>query len=222
MGFGKLLSGLGAVGAAVAAPFTGGGSLAFLPGRIGAGTSLAGGILEGTKGARTSTSTTTPTLAPEYKTLADLLRSRAEERLRQSTDLSGYTTNGISDINQAYGGAQMASNANLTARGLASSPVAGAVGANYDLARAGNISQFLNTIPQLQRQFQNEDFNAANQVIGLGRGTESTGVAPGSALGGGLSSAGDLLGYLSGLGIFGQGGGPRRTKVQSPYPGGPV
>lgn len=186
---------------------------------ITAGIGAIGSALSNKKSARTGTSTMTPTLAPEYKTLSDLLRSRAEDRLRSSVDLSGYTAGGVENINNAFGGIQQSIANNLTARGLASSPVAGAVGANVDIARGGNIAQFLNTIPQLQRQYQLEDMQAALPILNLGRGTTTVGIEPGSATGSALSTIGGLLGYLHAQGVIGGNSTPRRSTVQLPYPG---
>ncbi len=158
-----------------------------------------GGALENTAGARTSTMT--PTLAPEYKTLSDLLRSRAEQRLRDSVDLSGYQATGLSNINDVFKGLQQSSANNLTARGLADSPVAATVGANLDQARGGQMVNFLNSIPLLQNQLQGEAMSSALPVLNMGRGQTSTG--PGSVLGGGLSSAAEMMAYLTGLGALG-------------------
>lgn len=183
--------------------------LGLLPALLTGGSAVAG-ALSNTKGARTSTAT--PTISPEYKTLADLLRSRAEERLRSNMDMSGYKASGIQGINEAFQGIQQSSANNLTSRGLASSPVAGQVGANIDMARGGNIAEFLNTIPQLQRQFQNQDLGIAQDVLRQGMGTESVGA--GSAAGGAFGSAAEMLAFLSGQGLLG-GGGPRRPTVRS-------
>lgn len=201
MGLGSILKGIAGVGSIAAAPLTGGTSLAWLPAALG-GAAAVGGALSNTQGARTTTST--PTFGPEYSTLAGLLRSRAEDRLRTGTDLGGYTANGISGINNAFGGVKQTIDNNLTSRGLGTSPVAGAVDANAELARAGNISQFLNNLPLLQRQLQTEDMNAAGDVLNMGRGTST--VLPGSAAGSAFGSAAEMLAFLHGQGIFGQGG----------------
>ncbi len=174
MGFLDILSGIPIIGPAIGA---------------------IGGALSNTQGARTSTST--PTIAPGYQSLADLLKQRAMDRLNSSTDLSGYTSNGLANIGQAFNNAQTGLNANLTARGLGTSPVAAAAQTRLGIARAGQNAQFTNTIPLLQRQFQNEDqANALSQVTQLGRGT--TGVAPGSVAGGALLGASQALTYGSG------------------------
>lgn len=192
MGLGDIFKTVLGIGAA---PVTGGASL------IPLGLGVAGDILSNTKGARTTTST--PTITPEYKTLADLLRGRAEQRLRSSTDLGGYAASGISGINDVYGNVGQTLNNSLTARGLATSPVAATVDTNLQTARAGSIAQLLNSLPLLQRQLQNEDMSAALGLIdNLGRGTTSVG--PGSALGAGIGGAGQALGHLQDRNILRQ------------------
>ena len=162
------------------------------------GGSALGGVLSNTQGARTSTST--PTISPEYKTLADLLRSRAEERLRSNFDIGGIRAGGIQGINSVFSGLQQSSENNLTARGLATSPVAATVGTNLNTARGGSIIDFLNTLPAMQRQFQNQDMTAGQDILRSGTGLSSVGA--GSALGSGLGSAAEMLALLRGMGAI--------------------
>ena len=169
-----------------------------------AGGSAIGGALEGRKSARTSTST--PTIAPEFKSLSDLLRSRAEERLRGGFDMSGIRAGGVQGINNVFSGLQQSSENNLTARGLATSPVAATVGTTLDTARGGSIIDFLNTLPAMQRQMQNQDMSIAGDVLGsFGTGTTSVGAGSplGGAFTGGASSLARMLGLLAGQGQFG-------------------
>jgi hypothetical protein len=163
-----------------------------------AGISGLAGAISNKKSARTSTSA--PTIAPEFKTLSDLLRSRAEQNLRSSMDMSGIQAGGIQNINDTFGGIAQSQNNSLTARGLASSPVAATVDAGREQARGGNIADFLNTIPQMQRQFQTQDMNNASNVLRFGAG--NTSVGPGSALGSGMGSAAEMLAFLKGMGQF--------------------
>lgn len=165
---------------------------------ITAGIGAIGGILNNTKSARTTTSA--PTILPEFKTLSDLLRARSEQQIRDSVDLSGYQAQGVGNINQAFDATQQARNNSLTSRGLASSPTAGSVDTNFAQARGGNIADFLNTIPLLQRQIQNDSLNTGMNVLRFGSGNNSVG--PGSALAGGFNSAAELLAYMKGMGTF--------------------
>ena len=157
-----------------------------------AGISTLGQVLGNRKAARTSTST--PTIPAPYQPLADILRKRAEERLQSSVDLSGYQAGGIQDINQAFSGVQQSIANDLTRRGLASSPTAGTAMTNVELARGGNIAQFLNTLPLLQRQMQGQDIGLAQSVLNPQMGMTSVGA--GSAAGAGLDDLSSWLGYL--------------------------
>lgn len=178
------------------------------------------GALSNKKSARTGeqsgTSTTMPVENHAYATLGDMLRARATERLRSSMDLSGLEASGISDINSTFDPVEMSVNNSLTSRGLGTSPVAGAADATLGAARGGSIAQWLNQLPTLKRQYQNEDFNAANMVFAgrpLGQTTQQQGtvVQPGSVAGGGIGSAAEMLAFMAGQGLLGGGGGGTST-----------
>src|SRR5579864_2997768 len=137
---------------------------------IGAGGAVAGGAL-----ANKSSSTTTPTMDPAYGPLQNSVLNLVQQRLASSADLSGYEGSGISAINKTYANTAATQNNNLTARGLASSPVAATVDATRENARAGDVAGFQNSIPLLQRSLQGEDLNQAAGVLGLGRGVSQQG-----------------------------------------------
>lgn len=191
---------------------------------ITAGIAAAGGALGGRKSARTTTSTgnnsfsntttNTPTDNPQFAAFRDLLLSRATNRLNQSVPLAGYEAQGIGNINNVS--RVLAGNREnaLTARGLAGSPIAAQADLQGDLARGGQIAQFQNTLPLVQRQAEGEDLDFARMLYGMsprsttttnsGTGQQSsTGVAPGSPLQGGISSLADMLAYLAGKGLLG-------------------
>lgn len=181
-----------------------------LPLAIAAGSGIAG-ALSNRKSARTGesvgTSTTTFNEPSGYSTLGDLLRGRAESRLREQFDMSGIESSGITGINDAFAGAGESLNNSLTARGLGTSPVAGAGLTRLETGRAGSIAEFLQSLPLLRRQMENEDFAQANDFYSrrpLGQTTTQTGTftQPGSALGSGLGSAAEMLAFLKGQGIF--------------------
>ncbi len=181
------------------------------------GLSAAGGALSNTQGARTGTAA--PTIAPGYQSLADLLKARAMARLNMGTDMGGFKAAGVNNINGAFSNAAMGTNAGLEARGLATSPVAAAVAGHANTARAASIAEFLNTVPLIQRQLQNEDMaNATSQVRNFGVGQQT--VAPGSPVAGGFTSAAEMLAYLNGKGVLnGMGGGGSNTTLTT---GGPA
>jgi hypothetical protein len=137
-----------------------------------------------------------------------MLRSRAEQRLRRSLDMSGYEANGISDINSTFDPIEMSVNNSLTSRGLGTSPVAGAADATLGAARGGSIAQFLNTIPDRRRQMENEDFDAARMFyatrpMGTTTTQKGTVINPGNVAAGAFGSAGEMLAYLAGKGLLG-------------------
>lgn len=187
-----------------------------LPLAIAAGSAISG-ALSNKKSARTGTQSNTTTTTfnepAEYRTLGDLLRSRIENRLRSSVDLGGYEAHGLTGINDAFAGAQTALNADLTSRGLATSPIAATAGTNLQAERGTNIAQFLNQLPLLRRQMEGEDLNAANAFYqARPRGTtvsqQGTQVLPGSAVGSAFGSAAEMLAFLAGQGLFKGGGSP--------------
>jgi hypothetical protein len=144
-------------------------------------------------------SATSRNYGPLQQQLLDLIR----KRLSGSADLSGYTSGGIQDINRTYDTIAQSQSNDLTARGLGTSPVAGAVDATRQNARAGSIAGFRNSIPLLQRQLQGDDLGLAASLFG---GRTSTGES-GGGLGGGFDSLSTMLGYLMKSGAFGRGGG---------------
>ncbi len=170
------------------------------------GAGLAGG-LSNTAKARTGTSTVSPTVAPAYQTLADMLRKRAEARLGSKFPIAGLEATGIQNVNDAYKGSEAALDASLTSRGLGTSPIAGNAVANLETSRAGDIASWLNQLPMIQRDMENQDFQQAQGLYETGLGKTSTSTEPGSAVGSGIGSAAEMLAYLNGQGAFGGKGG---------------
>lgn len=170
------------------------------------------------KGSQSQTSSTTPTVAPQFQGLQDLLVKHATDRLTQGSALpAGYETGGIRNINNTFSQIAQSQGNNLTARGLANSPVAGMVDAKRDLARGGQIAQFQEQLPLVQRDMQNQDFSMANTLLNHGYGSTSQGtstVSQGGGLGGSLSSIGSMLGFLMASGALGkQGGGSGQPTI---------
>lgn len=166
------------------------------------GLSALGGVLSNRP--KKTTQTTTQTDSPEMATFRDQLLKLHQQRLGSSADLSGYKAGGLQTINNTFGQAQTGLNAELTARGLSDSPAAVAPIANMAGARSGSMSQFLNSLPMLQRQLQGEDLQSASGFYGMQpRTTTTTGTGSGNMLGGGINSAADMLAFLYGSGMFG-------------------
>lgn len=229
-GLGKILPAIGKIGGTP----SGGGTPPFMPsngqqGGTGMGSTsnsnwlqlalqgglaaLGGGLLN-TAGARTSTSTSTMTPGenPQVAGIGSMLRNIYAAKLGAPTPLAGYSANGLQNINDTFAGIKQNSDNNLTSRGLATSPVAATVDTNLDAARGGQMATFLNNLPLLQRQMQNEDLGSAtNFYDAQPRPVTSSGtnVNPGSAVGAALASGSmtmmKLLGILHGQGSFGPG-----------------
>lgn len=169
----------------------------------------------------TGSSTSTPTLAPEYTSLRDLLLGQYKGLLSESTPglPKGYENTGIENINNTYRNIAQSQTNRLINAGLTDSPVAGLAATNLEAARGGDIARFLNSIPLLEqdrtRQYQGQLFGGIADLLRLGTGTSSTTSGTtnttgnisgltGGGLGGGLSGLGAILGqqYANGN-IFG-------------------
>jgi hypothetical protein len=165
------------------------------------GASFLGGLVKN-KGKQTST--TTPTFDPAFSPLKNTILNMTMQRLNSDPNMSGYQANGIQNINRIFGNSAMASNNDLSARGLSTSPIAGTVGATRENARAGQVAGFENQIPLLARQLKGEDLAQAGNVLNMGRGSTTTGTEEGGGgPAGGITQLGRFLGYASANGAFG-------------------
>jgi hypothetical protein len=171
-----------------------------IPVALGAASFL-GGML-GNRG-KTATQTTTQTLDPKFGPLQSMLMEQVMGRLRDGGLPKGIETAGIGNINRTFDLIGQRTGNDLTARGLGSSPVAGAVEGNLQNARGGEIAQFQNSLPQLARQNQFQDLMMAQGLLGQGRGSTQTQTDPGNPLGGAFSNLASMLGLLIGQGKLG-------------------
>lgn len=211
---------LAKVGGAVAAPFTGGASLA-IPAAL-TGLSAVGGALGQRKGARTgeqsstfdNTYTTTPNISPENASLADLTRSMITKRLSSPTPLAGYQAQGLGNINRTSDLVRQSIQNRLSSAGLGGSPIEGNALAQAELSRGGQVAGFLNQLPLLERELGGRDIEMASRFGALqphgttatGRGSSAgTFTAPGSALSGAFGDTASMLGWLAGMGMLGGG-----------------
>lgn len=171
---------------------------------IGGGASIAGGALKN-RGQQSSTST--PTLDPKLQPLQDLVQQMVTQRLSSGSLPPGYETGGIKNINASYSGAGTALDADLTRRGLSTSPVAGTAMTKFQTSRAGDIGTFRANVPLVERQLQTEDLAGAGNLLATGRGVQSTSsVTTGGGAAGAFTNLAGYLGYLQGRGAFGRGG----------------
>lgn len=170
---------------------------------IGAIGSTAGGALAN-RGSQTAS--TSPTLSPEFQGLQGQVLKMIQGRLGTDPNLAGYTGSGVSQINNGFNLAKQASDNNLTARGLATSPIAANVDATREAGRASAVTGFRNSIPLLSRELQTQDLGLAGNVLNMGHGSTSTGTtASGGGAAGAFTNLAQYLGYLHGKGAFGGG-----------------
>lgn len=183
--------------------------------------SLLGGIFGNKK--RTQPSSTVPTLDPAFGGLQGLLMKQIMARLTNPSKLpTGYEAGAISGINNTYGLAQQSLDNRLTARGLGTSPIAGAGETNMQLGRAGEISRMQAGLPLIERQLQDQDLVSAQRLLGLGRGQTTTQTTPSNMVAGGLGSLSSMLAFLYGNGAFGGGTAAGNPLAAAPLPGGNV
>lgn len=164
---------------------------------------------------------------PEYDSYAAQIRNQLLDRFMNmnagDTDLTGYASNALSNINRSGDLKAEALRANLASRGLSYSPMAGRAFSNLESERFGESTNLLNTLPLLQRQMRQEDLNNfSNFFTRLPVGTRRVGDTVsnsssegqlnqqgtvtgnvGGGIGGGVGSLATTLAGLFGLGAFG-------------------
>lgn len=198
----------------------GGGSVAalasLLPQLLGTGLSAAAGAFGAQdKGSTSSsqqtssTATSTPNLSPEQHALINMIIKASTDQYNQDTDVSGYTANGLQNINNASNIQSKTVQNLLASRGLSYSPAAVTALANPQSQKLQQSSAFLNSVPQYQRQLKEQSLTDLMKSFGLlptavtttNNGTNTgTGqqIQAGSPIAGALSGAGAGL-YSSGL-----------------------
>lgn len=187
---------------------------------ISMGVSALGGLLGNTNGARTGsqsqqysgTRTTTPVGDPRFTELQDKVIQMYMDRLGQPTSLAGYEGQGMGNINSTYDLGKQSLLNSLTARGLSTSGVAGSGLASLEQGRLGQVANFQNSLPLVERQMRNEDLSGAMQTLALqpyGQTSTESGTSsgtytqPGSMAGGAFSGLGNLLAFMLGKGLIG-------------------
>lgn len=121
---------------------------------------------------------TTPVEQQEWVGLRDQLIKMAMSNLTQGADTTGYEATGIGNINAASDASRIARENALTARGLAGSPIAGNADIMSQNARAGDIAEFQNSLPLLQRDLANTEWMKALQLFSgrpIGQSSTATG-----------------------------------------------
>lgn len=127
-----------------------------------------GDILGGLFGSSTKTSnqySQTPTYDPATEGLRQQLIQAQQNNLNKDVDLSGYTSSGLSTINQGYDAANKALQQTLASRGLTYSPIAGSSTAALGTQRIGAGINFQNQIPLLAQQIYQQKLASALQTF---------------------------------------------------------
>lgn len=148
----------------------------------------------------TTHSSSNPNIGANQQGIIDDFTSGIHKQI-QGADLTGYTGQGIQQINRTAGvGDKMSANI-LAARGLSNSPYAAFMANQNNNNRLNQTSQFLNGIPLLQQQMRQEAIRTAiagSQAIPFGQTTDGTthsvqSGGGGSRIAGALSGAGAAL-----------------------------
>lgn len=101
-----------------------------------------------------------PEYTPEMAAVRDQILNMLMGRVSSSTDLTGYTTTGLQDINRGSDLKRRTMENVLASRGLSYSPSTAHSVGRVESDRIGEQISFLNQIPLLQRQLQGEDLSA--------------------------------------------------------------
>lgn len=172
----------------------------WIPLALAAGSAIGGALANKKK----DTASTLPQTVPEYQPLQDVILKQIMGRLTNPGGLpQSYAAEGVQGINHTYDLVSQGLSNNLTSRGLSTSPIAGSAIANLERGRAGDINHFQASLPLVARGLQDDDLSRAINVLGLGRGTTSTGTtSSGGGVGGAATNLSQMLGYLYGTGAL--------------------
>lgn len=161
----------------------------------------------------------TPTYDPANNILRDKVIGGYEDLLNEDPDLSGYSTQGFQNIQQASDARSRSLQNILASRGINNAPASLFARIQNESGRLSDAASFYNQLPLLRRQLREETLGRAGQFqASIPTGTSSnfsttssgessgtgTSTDPGNLLGGGLGGLGSALAFLLGRGAFGQ------------------
>lgn len=153
--------------------------------------------------------TSTPNLTPLQQSLIKQFTTGASNLYNQSTNLQPYAASGLEQINQGSNAAQQSMSANLASRGLSFSPAQATAQNQATLSRTGQQASFMNQIPLLQRQLQEQSLGQLQGAFSaIPTGVTQTGASTGNTTqsstqtqqGTNLISGNPMAGLFSGLG----------------------
>jgi len=128
---------------------------------------------QGGQSGTTSGTTTGGYANPLDSGLSNQLAS-AFSNLTKAPDLTGYQAQQTENINKNAGATDQAQQAALAARGLSTSPVAGAVAAGNQANRVGQVTNLQQSIPLLSNQLALANLSAGNSYLANAPKTSAT------------------------------------------------
>jgi hypothetical protein len=141
-----------------------------------------------------SSGSSTPILSAENQGLLNQLGAEYSHLAQAGINLQPYQEQQEQQINTNSNANAQAAQQALAARGLANSPVSGAVAANESQARTGQITNLQQSIPLLANQLQEQNLGQATQfTASIPHGTQ-TQAQTGGGIGGFLGGLGGILG----------------------------
>lgn len=140
-----------------------------------------------------------PVIASEFQPLVNMARGTLEQRFRFPQGIPpGYEAQGIQTANRTFDALGKGLENKLYGMGAAGSPAGAYPTAVLEAGRGQTIADFRNRLPELARDWQNQDINlsgALTQMLGLGQRqtgtvkTTGTSTTTGSSGGGGGGGA---------------------------------
>lgn len=136
---------------------------------------------QGGTSSSTNTGSTTPNLTPLQQALIKQFSGGASNLFSQSQNLNPYAASGLEQINAGGDVANKVLQNSLAARGLSYSPAAANATTQNTLNTVNQGSQFLNQLPLLQRQLQQQSLGQLMQAFQVQPvGTTTTGTQQGT------------------------------------------
>jgi hypothetical protein len=134
--------------------------------------------------------TMTPVEQPQWTGMGDVLRNTILDRLNNpQTVPDQYAATGIGNVNKTFNTLGQSLQSRLAARGLTGGGIEGNAMTNLETARGGGVVDVLNSVPQLQRQWNQEDLmNALRLYSTRPMGSTTSGTASGTSEQAGNSS----------------------------------
>ena len=182
-----------------------------LAGLFGGGTQQKQATSQQSSGTQTTNGTTSSSTTPELSALQSQLSNQFGQGLinqyNQGTNLQPYEAQGLQSIQSGANAAQKATQNQIAARGLSFSPAAQTAETAQNINSGNQTSQFLQSIPLLQRQLQQQNlqqlisgFSALPTAVGSQGTQNQTQTSNTSTTGNGALSGNPTAGLFSGVG----------------------